>query len=59
MPSRDDYRCKAEACVAHAEILRDPQERAVFLAIAQLYMKLSERGTTRRCDSDQLIDNDG
>jgi hypothetical protein len=43
MLDRDQYRKKAESCIAQAEMMRDPQERASILAIAQLYLKLAER----------------
>jgi hypothetical protein len=33
--------------VARAETVRDPQERAAILGIAQLYMKLSEHVSER------------
>jgi hypothetical protein len=59
MPGRDEYQGKAETCVAQAKIIRDPQERAAILSIAQLYMKLSERVTTHRRDRVQLFANDG
>ena len=40
--SKRYYQRKAETCVARAETVSDPQERAAILGIAQLYMKLSE-----------------
>ena len=43
MPDRDEYRKKAETCAAQAETIRDPQERASLLAIAQMYLRLAER----------------
>jgi hypothetical protein len=43
MPDRDEYRKKAESCIAQAETIRDPRERASILTIAQLYLKLGER----------------
>jgi hypothetical protein len=43
MPARDEYRKKAEACVAQAGLLRNPQERASLLVIAQTYIKLADR----------------
>jgi hypothetical protein len=47
MPGQDDYRRKAETCVAQADTIRDPQERAALLTIAQLYMKLAARIRSR------------
>ena len=65
MPTRDEYRKKAEACVAQAELMRDPQERASLLVIAQTYLKLAdrigarhERGTARRSQSEARAGND-
>ena len=46
MPSRDLYRQKAEDCVVQAESIRDPQERASLLAIAQMYLELAARIVT-------------
>ena len=45
--SKRYYQRKAETCVARAETVRDPQERAAILGIAQLYMKLSEHVSER------------
>jgi hypothetical protein len=65
MPARDEYRKKAEACVAQALLLRNPQERASLLVIARTYIKLAdrigarhERGTARRSQSEARAEND-
>ena len=66
VPSRDEYRAKATACVAHAELIRDPQERAAMLTIAKGYLDLADYvGARLECDtahrdhSDQHPQNDG
>ena len=43
MPSRDEYREKAKACVAQAELIDDPYGRVAMLAIARAYLRLAER----------------
>jgi len=52
MPSGSAYREKALACIAQAEQLHDPDERAVMLAIAGAYLKaaqhIDERDEHRR-----------
>jgi hypothetical protein len=60
MPGRNEYRKKAVACVAQAEMIRDPQERAALLTIAQTYIRLAdrigmrlERGTAHRPTGEQ------
>ena len=42
MPSGNAYREKALACIAQAEELHDPDERAAMLAIAAAYLKVAE-----------------
>jgi hypothetical protein len=65
VPNRDQYRKKATDCISQAELLREPQERAALLAIAQMYLKLAnrirarhERGTAHREQGDQHPEND-
>jgi hypothetical protein len=59
MPSRDNYRTKAKACVEATQAMRDPTERLAMLQVAESYMKLAnraaashERGTPRRAQND-------
>ncbi len=42
MPDREAYRKKAQECVASAESMRDPVERAAMLQIAHGYMTLAD-----------------
>lgn len=65
MPSRNEYRKKAVACVAQAEMIRGPQERAALLTIAQTYIRLAdrigmrhERGLAHRPTGDRYPEND-
>jgi hypothetical protein len=65
MPRRSEYRSKAELIIAQAELMRDPQERAALLCIAQTYLKLAARITARhdrasahRDPGDQHPEND-
>jgi hypothetical protein len=65
VPNRDEYRRRAKACVAQAELLLDPQDRAAVLTIAQTYLKLAdrigaryERGTAHRDPGDRHAVND-
>jgi hypothetical protein len=65
MPDREKYRRKAYDCVAAAEHIRDPQERAAMLAIAQAFMRMAdrvgarhERATAHRATDDQHPAND-
>ena len=47
MPSPEEYRQKAEACVALAEVTRSTEERASLLIIAQTYLKLASMAFNR------------
>lgn len=65
MSAREEYRKKAQAILAQAEMIRDPQERAALLTIARTYLKLSdrigdrhERGTAHRAAGDEHPEND-
>ncbi len=65
MPDRDSYRGRALECTAAAEHIRDLQERAAMLAIAQAFLKMAdrigaryERATAHRVNSDQHPDKD-
>ena len=65
VPTREEYRRKADACVSQAELIRDPQARAAMLAIAKGYLDLAdyvgarlESGVTHRDQSDQRPQND-
>ena len=65
VPTREEYRRKADACVSQAELIRDPQARAAMLAIAKGYLDLAdyigarlERSTAHRDQSDQHPQND-
>jgi hypothetical protein len=40
--SCDKYRAKATACLAQAELIRDPQARTTMLTIANGYLDLSD-----------------
>ena len=65
MPARESYRKKAMACVAAAEMIRDPVERVAMLRIAEDYMKLADHvgarhdhGSAHRGDGDQPMQTD-
>jgi hypothetical protein len=65
MPSRDEYRKKAQDVVAQAELVSDPGERAALLTIAQFYLKLvdrigarHDRGTAHRGRGEIRPEND-
>jgi hypothetical protein len=51
MSGHDDYRQKAETCIALAELTRSPEERASLLQIAQGYLKLADMVAKRREDA--------
>ncbi|HEX8810572.1 MAG TPA: hypothetical protein VF742_01145 [Terracidiphilus sp.] len=64
VPCADEYRKMAKVCIAQAELIRDPQERAAMLAIAAAYLKMSEhisarhhRGADDRAQGDQDSEN--
>jgi hypothetical protein len=42
MPARELYQGEARRCVAAAETMHEPAERAAMLGIAQSYMKLAD-----------------
>jgi hypothetical protein len=52
MPAREVYQRKARSCVAAAETMHEPAERATMLRIAQSYMKLADHVGARsdRCE---------
>ena len=65
MPDREKYRQRAYDCVAAAEHIRDPQERAAMLAIAQAFLRMAdhvrdrhERATAHRPPGDIHPEND-
>ena len=47
MPSRDNYRSKAKACLDAGEATRDPKERLAMLQVAQGYLKLADHAAAR------------
>jgi hypothetical protein len=48
MSDRDTYRTKAMECMAAAESMHDPVERAELLVIAHAFIKLADRVETRK-----------
>jgi hypothetical protein len=48
MPAADDYRRKAEECVAQAQLAEDPQIRAELLTIAAGYRRLADQVSAER-----------
>ena len=65
MPDRENDRHRAQVCVAAAESIRDPQQRAAMLAIAKLFMKMADyvgarhnRATAHRSAGDEHPEND-
>ena len=64
LSSREEYQTKAIACVAQAELIRDPQARTTMPTVAKGYLDLSdyigrlERGTNHGDQRDQHPNND-
>jgi hypothetical protein len=62
MPRRDEYRRKAADCLAAADSMRDPGERATMIRLATDYMRLadhvSERGTRYQGVDDRQAGSD-
>ncbi len=65
MPDREKYRQRAHDCVPTAEHIRDPQERAAMLVIAQAFMRMADhvgarhkRATAHRPAGDARPEND-
>ena len=48
MPAADDYRRKAEECVAQAQLTDDPHIRAELLTIAARYRRLADEVSQER-----------
>jgi hypothetical protein len=51
MPERDGYRKRAMECAAAAELIRDPQERAALLEVAQAYLNMADHVGNRQRDA--------
>ena len=58
MPTRDEYREKAESCLSLVEELRDPIERLKLLEIAGGYLVLSRHVHQRHGTADLGAEHD-
>ena len=48
MSAADEYRRKAEECLAQAQLTEDPKNRAELLSIAASYRRLAEQASAER-----------